>query len=139
MATWNGLHRYLSQMEESLLELTQSLSVLLSNELDLEEAYANDKRRLLEETHGLNLDTQKCLKRLSVRFTRSLVTNSPSSLCLPPLLLTRRNMPSLHHGVGINKLKSTSSFVSSVGQSRQEQPPPRVRREHTQLGEERRV
>ncbi|VUZ52780.1 unnamed protein product [Hymenolepis diminuta] len=83
MATPNGLHRYPSQMEESLLELTQSLSVPLWYEFDLGEGYANDKRRLLEETYVLNLDTQKFPKRLSVRFTRSIVTNSPSSLCLP--------------------------------------------------------
>ncbi|VUZ40609.1 unnamed protein product [Hymenolepis diminuta] len=78
MGTSNGLYRYLSQMGESLLELTQSLSVLLLNEFDLEEAYANDKRRLLEETHVLNLDTQKFFENLSVRFSSLLLTNTPS-------------------------------------------------------------
>ncbi|KAM3179887.1 hypothetical protein ACTXT7_017403 [Hymenolepis weldensis] len=149
MATSNGLHRYISQMEEGLLELTQNLSVFLSHEFDLEEKYARDKRRLLEETHGLNLDTQKFLKRLSRRMLDEeqaivhyfhLIKRWYCHLLLliayinyTPYVSRTNFMPT--NAAQVGKLKSPLSFVSSVGQSRQEQPPPSVRRKHTQLSE----
>nr|CDS32322.1 expressed protein [Hymenolepis microstoma] len=60
-----NFENHIAQMEENLLDLINNISVFISYELELDDKYSTDKKRLFNDTHRLRLRTQERLESLS--------------------------------------------------------------------------